>query len=308
MQKEEFSDGSGLQEYDFGARFYDVQLGRWKGIDAHADRYYPWSPYSYTGNNPTNLVDLDGKDWFQDKEENIIWNNSRENELIKDGVEYRNIGSTLTFYVNSYIPEGHDLLMPFADGKKLTNIYSITGNYDKDGKFSGFSTKFDRRTGKSFGLFQGQDKVEGQVNQNGYIKQLSDGTYVGGFEQHTTLNKVILWGMQALHGRAVDVAQDLRLTIDNSGKLKVDIMHGTYPSVEMRVNEQEVYDFWEHSFIFSHSMTMEHDPSNTVIANDAQRRSDEMNTIFRSLQAPYIHFAGFSSAPVDPRTYSKIPW
>ncbi|HLY69362.1 MAG TPA: colicin E5-related ribonuclease, partial [Puia sp.] len=62
LQSNEFNDGTSLEEYDFGARFQDPQLGIWHNIDASAEKYQNLSPYNYTLNNPINSTDPDGKD------------------------------------------------------------------------------------------------------------------------------------------------------------------------------------------------------------------------------------------------------
>src|SRR5207237_8083091 len=67
LQHGEFNDGTGLEEYDYGARFYEAQIGRWNVVDPMSEKYQSYSQNSYTANNPIQRVDINGMEWVEEE-------------------------------------------------------------------------------------------------------------------------------------------------------------------------------------------------------------------------------------------------
>ena len=153
----EFVEMHGLDTYDYGARGYYPAMGRFMSVDPLAEKHYNISPYVYCANNPVNLIDPDGMDWYKDKDGTNQYNPDLNKDNQKD----------ILGKDQSYVGETYQV--KDDDG-------NVTTDYRKDGSiiYTDETDAYNRMWSQAHNHYKNQKEVGGATLKNGDVLVLPD--------------------------------------------------------------------------------------------------------------------------------------
>ena len=204
----EKEESFGLYWTDYGWRNYDMQLGRWHGIDGKAEKYISQSTYHYAGNNPISNLDIDGNEFDKandkiakklekkinkriDKLEKQIAKLEKKGKEIGDRKERisqmnKSLGDVSdmrkdkdNFYVYKKVEAGKDVPVTYRTGEKeITIQYQNISSQVHETRHGGHIARKEYDIGldgvvtSSFGASKEVDSYKAQFAYDGYIEYL----------------------------------------------------------------------------------------------------------------------------------------
>lgn len=261
--KKELQDELALNWYDYGARMYMPEIGRWSVSDPLAVNYNDKSPYHFSGNNPVRYRDVDGKYYVgsDGKEVELLLKNgiiklgANATPELKKLVKMVNASGSKTA-IGQIVKAGlnetkihvkiekevHD-----QEGQKGYGLLGVHQAHDKDGKelvwnekkndFDGVPEYVEGKTGvykeATITIFEGNIKKEFED------RGAANGQYWG-FKTITEIQEMTAtFQHETTHDTDTKFIQNLRDRREGKTKVKID------PHENVTPQERDVYQEME---------------------------------------------------------------
>ena len=176
--KEDQGPDFGTAYTDFGARQYSPALRRWLVPDPLSEKYYDVSPYVYCNDNPVNMVDVDGRDWYASSDSlHYVWFNG--NADISGYTYYGPQGSLLgeaEDMIDSFIKDR--LAMKdglFKDGFELTIASEKKSIFGENG----FWNEFVNNSGPEFTILTASHPMTKELMKTSKVQEFEETLFAG---------------------------------------------------------------------------------------------------------------------------------
>ncbi|WP_299119955.1 DUF6443 domain-containing protein [uncultured Tenacibaculum sp.] len=141
----ELEEELGLNMYEYGARKYMPDLGRWIGVDKKAEKYMPVSPYIYGGNNPVIFIDPNGEDII------IVITGKIVTNAKKEGLISTSRGNYYMYEVNIYDVTSYDDWKASQSGDLIGPVYKGESKTTSLSRDAWGGKKYGKRSSKRYG-------------------------------------------------------------------------------------------------------------------------------------------------------------